>query len=98
MKWHDQGSEKGENLISISSDGRIVEWSIKKGLECRDLLGLKKPTNPNQKDDKEAAVFRNSVGFSLDFPKDQYMLYLASTEEGTIHKCSLSYNDDLDTY
>ena len=98
VKWHDQGSEKGENLISISSDGRIVEWSIKKGLECRDLLGLKKPTNPNQKDDKEAAVFRNSVGFSLDFPKDQYMLYLASTEEGTIHKCSLSYNDDLDTY
>ena len=25
VKWHDQGSEKGENLISISSDGRIVE-------------------------------------------------------------------------
>lgn len=98
VKWHDQGSEKGENLISISSDGRIVEWSIKKGLECRDLLNLKKPTNPNQKDDKEAAVFRNSVGFSLDFPKDQYMLYLASTEEGTIHKCSLSYNDELDTF
>ena len=98
VKWHDQGSEKGENLISISSDGRIVEWSIKKGLECRDLLNLKKPTNPHQKDDKEAAVFRNSVGFSLDFPKDQYMLYLASTEEGTIHKCSLSYNDELDTY
>ena len=98
VKWHDQGSEKGENLISISSDGRIVEWSIKKGLECRDLLNLKKPTNPHQKDDKEAAVFRNSVGFSLDFPKDQYMLYLASTEEGTIHKCSLSYNDELDTF
>jgi dynein intermediate chain 4, axonemal len=98
VKWHDQGNEKGENLISISSDGRIVEWSIKKGLECKDLLNLKKPTNPNQKDDKEAAVFRSSVGFSLDFPKDQYMLYLASTEEGTIHKCSLSYNDELDTY
>ncbi|CAG9331817.1 unnamed protein product [Blepharisma stoltei] len=98
VRWHDQGSEKGENLISISSDGRITEWSIKKGLECRDLLNLKKPTNPNQKDDKEAAVFRNAVGFSLDFPRDQNLLYLASTEEGTIHKCSLSYNDELDTY
>lgn len=98
VRWHDQGSEKGENLISISSDGRITEWSIKKGLECRDLLNLKKPTNPNQKDDKEAAVFRNAVGFSLDFPKDQNLLYLAATEEGTIHKCSLSYNDELDTY
>lgn len=98
VKWHDQGSEHGENLISISSDGRIVEWSIKKGLECRDLINLKKPTNPNQKDDKEAAVFRNSVGFSVDFPRDQYMLYLASTEEGTVHKCSFSYNDEVDMY
>jgi len=25
VRWHDQGSEKGENLISISSDGRITE-------------------------------------------------------------------------
>lgn len=33
--------------MSISADGRIVEWSIKKGLESRDLLELKKPTNPN---------------------------------------------------
>jgi WD40 repeat protein len=98
VKWHDQGSEHGENLISISSDGRIVEWSIKKGLECRDLINLKKPTNPNQKEDKEAAVFRNSVGFSVDFPRDQYMLYLASTEEGTVHKCSFSYNDEVDMY
>jgi len=98
VKWHEQGSEKGENLISVSSDGRIVEWSITKGLECRDLLSLKKPTNPNQKDDKEAAVFRKAVGFSLDFPRGQNLLYLASTEEGTIHKCSLSYSDELDTY
>ncbi len=28
-----KGSEKGEGLVSISSDGRIVEWSMKKGLE-----------------------------------------------------------------
>ena len=63
-----------------------------------DLLNLKKPTNPNQKDEKESAVFRNAVGFSLDFPKDQTLMYLVSTEEGTIHKCSLSYNDELETY
>lgn len=98
VRWHDQGAEKGENLVSISSDGRIVEWSIKKGLEFRDLINLKKPTNPNQKDDKEGTVFRTAVGFTLDFPKDQNLLYLAGTEEGTIHKCSLSYNDELDVY
>ena len=43
-------------------------------------------------------MFRNSVGFSVDFPRDQYMLYLASTEEGTVHKCSFSYNDEVDMY
>ena len=28
---------KAEALISISGDGRIVEWSMKKGLEYSDL-------------------------------------------------------------
>ena len=32
-----QNSDKGEGLVSISSDGRIVEWSIKKGLESQEL-------------------------------------------------------------
>jgi len=46
-QWVDRGAEKGEFLVSISSDGRIIEWSMKKGLEHRDLLTIKKPTNPN---------------------------------------------------
>jgi WD40 repeat protein len=56
-KWVNRG-DKGETLISIASDGRVVEWSMKKGLELRDLLHIKKPTNPNQKEDKESTVFR----------------------------------------
>ena len=28
-----KGSDKGETLVSISGDSRIVEWSMKKGLE-----------------------------------------------------------------
>jgi len=27
------GNDIGETLVSISSDGRVVEWSMKKGLE-----------------------------------------------------------------
>ena len=41
---------KGEFLISISGDGRIIEWSMKKGLEFTELKQLKRETNPNQKD------------------------------------------------
>ncbi len=33
VQWVGKGQKGGENLVSISSDGRIVEWSMKKGLE-----------------------------------------------------------------
>ena len=45
VKWigkGGKGGDKGEGLVSISSDGRIVEWSMKKGLEYTDLMNLKK--------------------------------------------------------
>ena len=43
-------------------------------------------------------MFRTTVGFTLDFPLGEDLLYLAGTEEGTIHKCSLSYNEELDIF
>jgi len=36
----------GESLVTISSDGRVVEWSMKKGLEYQDLMNLKRQNNP----------------------------------------------------
>lgn len=39
--------EKGEVLISVSGDGRVIEWTIKKGLEFTELMQLKRETNPN---------------------------------------------------
>jgi WD40 repeat protein len=33
IKWLDRGNERGEGLVTISEDGKIVEWSIKKGSE-----------------------------------------------------------------
>lgn len=37
-----KGNEKGESLVSISSDGRILEWDMKKELESTELMALKK--------------------------------------------------------
>lgn len=98
--WETQwvSMEKGESLVSIGADGRVVEWSIKKGLEYYDLLHIKKPSNPQQNEEKETSVFRQAVGFSFDFPKNEHPFYFIGTEEGTVHKCSISYNDDLETY
>ena len=44
LHWtsNSKGNDKGESLVSVSSDGRIVEWSMKKGLEWTDLMSLKR--------------------------------------------------------
>jgi WD40 repeat protein len=104
IKWVDRDT-KGEALVSISGDGRVVEWSMKKGLELTDLTQLKRETNPNQKDvfqsaaadDKEkkaGMTFINTGGMSVDFPiKESGITYYAATEDCSIHMCSTSYPD-----
>ena len=49
VKWVERGKGRGENLISISADGRVLEWSMKKGLErtAPDLMKLKRMPNKN---------------------------------------------------
>ena len=45
VQWIGRGGksgDKGESLVSISSDSRIVEWSMKKGLEYTNLMSLKR--------------------------------------------------------
>lgn len=41
VQWVPRGSsgqtDKGENLVSISSDGRVVEWQMKKGLDGQGM-------------------------------------------------------------
>jgi len=98
IKWVDRDT-KGEALVSISGDGRVVEWSMKKGLELTDLTQLKRETNPNQKDvfqsaaadDKEkkaGMTFINTGGMSVDFPiKENGITYYAATEDCSIHMC-----------
>lgn len=42
VKWVNKGVERGETLVSISTDGRVVEWSMKKGLSYSALMVLKR--------------------------------------------------------
>ncbi|KRX09068.1 WD40-repeat-containing domain [Pseudocohnilembus persalinus] len=99
-KGNKGGADKGEGLVSISSDGRIVEWSMKKGLEYTDLMNLKRSQNPSNKETANEGVnFRQAAGFSIDFLKGESSMYLAATEDGAIHRCSKSYSEQyLDSY
>ena len=38
LKWIERGAERGESLVSASTDGRVLMWDIKKGLEVRSEL------------------------------------------------------------
>ncbi|XP_066547950.1 dynein axonemal intermediate chain 4 isoform X2 [Amia ocellicauda] len=101
------GEDKGETLVSVSADGRISKWYLRKGLDCMDLMKLKR-TRPNEKAKRaagekdrksEALISRQAPGLCFDFHPKDTNIYLAGTEEGHIHKCSCSYNEQyLETY
>ena len=46
------GDDKNENLVSISVDGRVLQWSIRKGFESSQLMKLKRMVTPKPVDKK----------------------------------------------
>ncbi|XP_054836762.1 dynein axonemal intermediate chain 4 isoform X1 [Eublepharis macularius] len=108
LKWVEQdrgttGEDKGEILVSISADGRVTKWFIRKGLSCTDLMKLKRTASEKKKvgaeKKSEALISRQAPGLCFDFHPTDTNIYLAGTEEGYIHKCSCSYNEQyLETY
>lgn len=110
LQWVDRDT-KGEALVTISGDGRVIDWHMKRGLELLELTQLKRETNPNQKDvfssaaadekeKKGGMTFITTGGLSIDFPRNESGLqYFAATEDCSIHKCSTSYPDQyLENY
>ncbi|XP_031233848.1 WD repeat-containing protein 78 isoform X2 [Mastomys coucha] len=110
VQWIEQdrgttGDDKREILVSISADGRISKWVIRKGLDCHDLMRLKRTTVTTSKKGAEkekkgeALISRQAPGMCFAFHPKDTNIYLAGTEEGLIHKCSCSYNEQyLETY
>lgn len=111
LKWteRDRASSTGEEdemevLMSISSDGRITQWLIRKGFESSDYLKLKRvmikdANSRSDKDKSEGLISRNTGGLCFDIWDQDKSIYLCGTEEGNIHRCSTSYNEQyLDTY
>ena len=118
VKWVNKGQERGESLVSISSDGRVTEWSMKKGLSFTNLMlfkrvssGRSSDTNhsrskqtsaatktsgsakSNSNNTSDGVISRQSSGLCLDFASHDSSVYFAGTEDGVIHKCSCSYNE-----
>ncbi|KAJ3057278.1 WD repeat-containing protein 78 [Rhizophlyctis rosea] len=144
LKWVERervvGDEqsKNETLVTVSTDGRVTQWMVRKGLEFNgglsllkmlfdgvlnyvpdilplDLMTLKRVTK--QEDAKTsggvtgprsgeggsgsgAAAIKNTAfiarqagGLCFDFNPKDTNTYIVGTEQGPIHRCSCSYNE-----
>ncbi|NWS72286.1 WDR78 protein, partial [Crotophaga sulcirostris] len=110
LRWVEQargttGDGKKERLICISADCRVTEWLIQKRLDCTDLMKIKRTASekkklPSEKGGRrEAPISQQAAGTCFDFHPKDTNFYLAGTEEGHIHKCSCSCNEQfLQTY
>ena len=96
------GDDKGQILVSISADGRVCQWSIRKGFEYLEVMKLKRifqSKGTHKSSGSESLINRFSSGMGLDFKASDSNLYIAGTEDGHIHRCSCSYNEQfLATY
>lgn len=93
--WHDSGclsNNKELNFYSISSDGKVANWTMNKNeLKMEAIMHLKL-INPTKEDSDEPTLSGLAGGCSFDFNKKLDNLFLVGTEEGSIHECSKAYS------
>jgi dynein intermediate chain 1 len=110
VKWQKDDLDGNMNFFSVSSDGRVVSWTLcKSELIHTDILTLSMPTasssNGSNTDGDVTPASESGVvaalgcGTCFDFNKQQDQIFLVCTEEGKVHKCSKAYtNQFLDTF
>ncbi|KAM9859940.1 dynein, axonemal, intermediate chain 1, paralog 2 [Aulostomus maculatus] len=97
--WQNDDMDNNSNFYSVSSDGRVVSWTlVKNELVFTDIIKL--PLKGAIAEGPEGTQQPISAcGRSFDFHKQIDYLFLVGTEEGKIHKCSKTYSSHfLETY
>ncbi|XP_060790963.1 dynein, axonemal, intermediate chain 1, paralog 2 [Neoarius graeffei] len=99
VKWQKDDLDKNHNFFSVSSDGRVVSWTlVKNELLFTDIITLSIEAAVSEGGD-DMKMSDMDCGMSFDFHKQLDYLFLVGTEEGKIHKCSKSYSSQyLETY
>ena len=88
VRWNPDITKKF-NFYSISSDGRVMNWSLMKNkLEPEEIFRLKLIGDKEE----ETAFIGLACGLCFDFNQFDAFSFLVGTEEGKIHKCSLAYS------
>ncbi|NXJ08435.1 DNAI1 protein, partial [Odontophorus gujanensis] len=92
VKWQKDDMDNNLNFFSVSSDGRIVSWTlVKNELVHTDVIKL--PVEGTTMQGPEVLQLQVlGCGRSFDFHKKIDHLFLIGTEEGKIYKCSKWYS------
>ncbi|NXW40209.1 DNAI1 protein, partial [Nyctiprogne leucopyga] len=95
VKWQKDDMENNLNFFSVSSDGRIVSWTlVKNELVHTDVIKLSVEGTTMQ--EPEGLQLQTlGCGTSFDFHKKIDYLFLVGTEEGKIYKCSKCYSSQF---
>lgn len=91
------------NFFSISSDGRVTNWTLLKNkLEAEEVVKLKLVIDESKglsENKKDGLIHGLAGGMCFDFNTFMDHLFLVGTEEGKIHLCSKAYSGQyLETY
>ncbi|XP_063996730.1 dynein axonemal intermediate chain 1 isoform X2 [Pogoniulus pusillus] len=95
VKWQKDDMDNNLNFFSVSSDGRIVSWTlVKNELVHTDVIKLSAEGTTTQ-GPEGLQLQMPGCGTSFDFHKKIDYLFLVGTEEGKIYKCSKSYSSQF---
>lgn len=95
VRWQKDDLENNSNFYSISSDGRIVQWTILKNeLVFQDIIKLASPETPSDGPDG-TKINTLGCGTAFDFHMKNDYLFLVGSEEGKIHTCSKAYSSQF---
>ncbi|XP_044796138.1 dynein axonemal intermediate chain 1 isoform X2 [Bubalus bubalis] len=99
VRWQKDDMDHNLNFFSVSSDGRIVSWTlVKSELVHTDVIKLKVEDSTTE-GLEGLQIHTVACGTAFDFHREIDYLFLVGTEEGKIYKCSKSYSSQfLDTY
>lgn len=89
--WQNDDLDDNLNFFSVSSDGRVIRWTLLKNeLLYTDVIQLKyDPVT-----EEEEKLFTLAGGCCFDFHKKTDHLFMVGTEEGKMYKCSKEYSSE----
>ena len=89
------GGEDGQEvLVSTGDDGRVLQWTITKGLRTSTLMVVPRVVRSGEAE-PVAGIARTSGVHNLLFNPRDANSYLVGTADGNIHACSCTFSEQF---